>query len=327
MARKTAVRNHSKMEERIIATVSPKNIIIQEAKKIGFSELGFAKYRTLFHEIQHYNKWINSGFNADLNWMKKNIDKRLDPALIVDNPKTIVVTAFNYNSDYYHSAEPNKGKISRYAWGDDYHDILLPKLRTLESKIKEIYPNSNSRSYVDTGPVLERQWARIAGIGWQGKNSLIINRSYGSWLFLGVIITSAEFLPDKPINDFCGTCTKCIDACPTGAIVAPKVVDSNKCISYWTIESRGTTDFPEEVKKGLNNYIFGCDICQEVCPWNRKKVFTDDVKFYPRNDETELDIEYIKGMTQEEFSARFKKSPIKRAKIGGLKKNIENIIK
>ncbi len=213
------------------------------------------------------------------------------------------------------------GRLSRYAWGTDYHDILLPKLKIISESIKNLCPGAATAEYVDTGPVLERQWAVRAGIGWQGKNGCIINKEYGSYFFLGTVITDVYFEPDMPQSDHCGKCTACIDACPTGAIVSPKVIDSRKCLGYWTVEAKPDIEFPSYIQKNQSGALFGCDICQEVCPWNKKASACNEKQFYPRNGETCLSKGYVENMTQEEFSLRFRKSPVKRVKLAGLKRN------
>lgn len=301
-----------------------KNVIKKLALDLGFCEIGFAKIEPLDEEFQNFLNWLGAGYNADMKWMEKNPEKRKDPNYILNNVKTIIVLAYNYNTGIGHNSE--KGKISRYAWGDDYHEVLLPKVKQIAEYIKSLSHDNHTRSYVDTGPVLEKIWASRSGIGWQGKNSLILTKKYGSYIFLGVIITTLELEPDTPMKDFCGTCTKCIEACPTGAIVKPKVIDSNKCISYWTIEAKPDKIIPPEISQNLSGWIFGCDICQEVCPWNSKlKSIQDNPAFKPRFGETNLDLNQILNMEYDEFYYRFKKSPIRRAKFEGLKKNAKSL--
>jgi epoxyqueuosine reductase len=303
-----------------------KQNIIQKAIEIGFAEIGFASAQKLVGEMKFYHDWLEKGYHAAMSWMERNNEKREDPAKILENAKTIIVTATNYNTNFFHS-ENEKGKISRYAWGDDYHDIILPKLRKLSAFIKEQNPESITREYVDTGSILEKVWAEKSGIGWQGKNSLILNKKLGSWIFLGIIITDLGIEADEEIGSFCGKCNLCINSCPTGAIVAPKVVDSTKCISYWTIEAKPDMEIPLPVAENLNGWLYGCDICQDVCPWNRKKVFTEEENYFPRKNETEMDLVSIEKMDQEDFSGRFRKSPVKRTKLAGLKRNASKLIK
>lgn len=303
-----------------------KESIIKKSKDLGFIDIGFAKYQVLSDEIEHYKEWIHNSFNADMRWMDKNYDKRSDPSLILDDVNSVIVVAFNYYSGDHNSYDDG-GKIARYAWNYDYHDIIKPKLIELSEFISLLSKDHKYRVYVDTGPVLEKIWAEKAGIGWQGKNSLILSKKFGSYFFLGVIFSNLIFEYDSPVKDYCQSCTKCISACPTDAIVSPKVVDSRKCISYWTIEAKPYKEFPSNVSQNMSDWIFGCDICQEVCPWNRHKPkITDDLRFHPRNDEKSLNINQILEMEQIDFSERFTKSPVKRTKIAGLKRNAAYIM-
>jgi len=238
--------------------------------------------------------------------------------------RSVVVCAVNYNTAHPYSAEvSNRGRgwISRYAWSrEDYHDSVLRRLREVEAKLKEISPTEiETRSYVDTGPIVERVYARYAGIGWQGKNTCIINQKIGSWLFLGVIVTSLELAPDLPAPDRCGTCTRCIDACPTHAFVGPHQLDSNKCIAYLTIEKRGP--IPEEFREAIGHHVFGCDICQDVCPWNRKAPATDKPEFQPREGLVNPALAWLAEISEEEFCEKFRGSPIKRTKRAGLRRS------
>ncbi len=303
-----------------------KNEIKEFAYKLGFCEIGFARYQKLSEEMKYYIQWLENGYSATMSYLEKNLDKREDISLISEKMQTIIVVGYSYFNYYNHKSQ--QFKISRYAWGEDYHYILSDKIKQLIEFIKQRKENLNYKIYVDTGPILEKIWAVRAGIGWQGKNSLIISKNYGSYIFLGIILTNLELEPDIPLKDFCGTCTKCIDSCPTKAIVQPKVIDSRKCISYWTIEAKPDYNIPNSID--LNGWIFGCDICQEVCPWNKRAFKTltrENPEFYPRNYETNLSYEFLKNLTPEKFSIRFRKSPIKRAKFEGLKRNFHHIIK
>lgn len=307
--------------EKIIREIELKQLIRTKAKELGFVRVNFAKYELLEDEISNYKDWIDNSFNADMNWMNKNFEKRENIRLIQDDAESVIVLAHSYFTNQNHQSYDNK--ISRYAWGDDYHDVIIKKIKILEQIIKEKYPSFNSKSYVDTGAILEKQWAVRAGLGWQGKNSLILNKDFGSYFFIGVIINNFPFTNDEIEKDRCSTCKKCIDACPTGAIIADKVVDSNKCIAYWTIEAKPDKDFPDDIRENLNGWAFGCDICQEVCPWNKNKPkITEELSFYPRNNETNFDYEQIKEFSEETFRTRFKNSPIKRTKLNGIKRNL-----
>lgn len=306
---------------------SIKSDLVDFAKTLGFNDLGVAKVDKLSLETEQYKLWLSNGFNATMQWMEKNIEKREDINFILENAKSVIVTAHSYYTGMHYPPENElsgkSGKISKYAWGDDYHEIILTKLKDIEKFLLLKYPEEKFKCYVDTGPILEKQWAKRAGIGWQGKNSLILSKDLGSYFFIGIIITTLELEQDKPVKDLCGTCTKCINYCPTSAIVDNRVVDSNKCISYWTIEAKPNINTPENISNNQNNWIYGCDICQEVCPWNKNKPkLTSELSFYPRNNETILDYSFINSMTEEEFKLRFKNSPIKRTKLAGIKRNI-----
>jgi epoxyqueuosine reductase len=238
--------------------------------------------------------------------------------------KSVVVCAINYNTAQPYSTQvdnPGHGWVSRYAWSrEDYHDSVLRRLRQVESKLKDVAADTiETRSYVDTGPIVERVYAKYAGVGWLGKNTCLINQTIGSWLFLGVIVTSLELTPELPAPDRCGTCTRCIDACPTQAFIAPHQLDSNKCISYLTIEKRGA--IPQELRTGMGHHIFGCDICQDVCPWNRKAPASDKAEFQPREGLINPALDWLAEISEEEFREKFRGSPIKRAKRNGLRRN------
>lgn len=300
------------------------NHIKRAALKIGFSAVGIAKVEIFDSEFNHFEEWLARGFHADLGYMSRNSEKRRDIREILPSAKSVIVLSQNYFTPFEHENSETSGKISRYAWGDDYHDVIPPKLEKLRAVLREIDPECETKIYTDTGAVLEKQWAVRAGIGWQGKHSNIISREIGSWFFIGVIITSTELICDEPQEDFCGTCTACISACPTSAIVEPFVVDAGKCLSYWTIEAKPEVEIPTEIAKNMNGWIFGCDICQDVCPWNRFEKPTQESRFLPRNNETSLEFRAIAEFSQEKFSARFQKSPIKRAKWKGLQRNAKS---
>ena len=244
------------------------DIIVQKAKSNGFDLVGFAKADELKEEINHLEEWLVKGYQAEMSYMGNNVDKRKDASKILHNAKSVISLGLNYYHDLKFSGKPGTGKVSRYAWGKDYHLIIWEKLSRLESELKEIDHNFESRSYVDTGPVMDKVWAVKSGLGWMGKHTNLINKEFGSWFFIATIIANFEFDYPIPIQDFCGTCTACIDACPTDAIVNPYILDSNKCISFLTIENKN--QISKEFKGKFDNWIFGCDICQDVCPWNMK---------------------------------------------------------
>ena len=295
---------------------------------LGFSSIGITAATPLTEEAERYARWLEMGFHGTMSYMERNSEKRQHPDEILPGVKSVVVVAQNYFTPFTHAGlnSDTEGKISRYSWGDDYHDVMPSKMKILQSHIEEIFPGSSSRIYTDTGPVLEKAWAVRAGIGWQGKHSNIISRTHGSWFFIGVIFTTALLEADEPMGDFCGSCTACLDACPTSAIVAPYLVDGTKCISYWTIETKPQVDIPKEIADNLDSWIFGCDTCQDVCPWNRFSTPTDEERFMPRNQETTLNFKQVLSFTQENFSERFRKSPVKRTKMAGLQRNVRSVI-
>ena len=293
-------------------------IVLEKANQLGFDLVGFAKAELIEDETDKLQHWLDKGYHASMGYMEKNLNKRIDVKEILPNAKSVISLALNYFTPEIQSNENDKGKVSRYAWGKDYHLIIWQKLDELETMLKEIDPEFESVSYVDTGPVMDKAWAVRAGIGWMGKHTNVINPNIGSWFFIANIITSYDFNYSEMITDHCGTCTACIDACPTNAIVDEYVVDANKCISFQTIENKN--EIPNELKGKFDNWIFGCDICQDVCPWNQKfSILTSIEEFYPQNKELSYD-EVIK-LNNQIFKERFAESPIKRTKLSGLQRN------
>jgi len=291
----------------------------QAARTIGFDAVGIAEAEPLTDPIRHYREWLERGNQGMLSWMERNVDKREDVSQIVPGARSVIVVARNYYTPQDHP-EGGSGKISRYAWGSDYHDVVTPMLDQLSAALEKIVPGSTSRRYVDTGPVMEKEWAVRSGLGWQGKHSNILRRDIGSWFFLGVVITTADLAPDTPMGDHCGTCTACLDACPTKAITEPYVVDSRKCLSYWTIEVKPEHDLPSEIGENLDGWLYGCDVCQDVCPWNRFETPTTEPLFQPREQVTILDPDSVVNLSPEQFAERFRGSPVKRAKLAGLQR-------
>ena len=287
------------------------------AIEVGFHKVGIARAEALLPEGARLLEWLERSYHGEMAWLEREPEKRRDPRLILPNAKSVVCVAMNYYTPVEHDAP---GKISRYAWGDDYHDILKEKLRTLLEWILVELPGASGKICVDTAPVMEKAWAVRAGIGWLGKHSNVITQDLGSWVFLGEILLDVELEPDPPAVDHCGSCTACIDACPTGAITEPFVVDSNRCISYATIELR-SDELPADIADNLNGWLYGCDICQDVCPWNRFEKPTEESRFAPRRGETSLDLEAVETLTPEAYAERFRKSAIKRTKLAGLKRN------
>ena len=297
------------------------------AKEAAFDLCGIAPVRN-FSELGRFPDWIASGHAGDMKYLESRDEagelRRASLRSVFPWARSVIVCAANYNTAHPYSTQvnnPGHGWISRYAWSrEDYHDAVLRQLRNVEDKVKQLTGEAiQTRCYVDTGPIVERVYAKYAGIGWLGKNTCLINQQIGSWLFLGVIITSLELAPDLPAPDRCGNCTRCIDACPTQAFVGPHQLDANKCISYLTIEKRGS--IPEDLRGQMGQHVFGCDICQDVCPWNRKAPPTHSPEFQPREGLVNPALDWLAEISEEEFRVKFRGSPIKRAKWSGLRRN------
>jgi epoxyqueuosine reductase len=234
------------------------HIVIEKAKELGFDLVGFAHAAVLEKETDHLKQWLEKNYHATMDYMARNVDKRLDVKNILPGARSVISLGMNYFTDRHHTNEKNLGKVSRYAWGKDYHLVIWEKLELLEEELKKLDPKFECLSYVDTGPVMDKAWAVHAGLGWMGKHTNVINKEIGSWIFLSTLITNRDFEYNKPITDFCGTCRACIDGCPTKAIVDEYIVDSNRCISFLTIENKG--EIAEEFKNKFDNWLFGCDI-------------------------------------------------------------------
>ena len=299
--------------------------IRREALRLGFSHVGVAPAASLAAERMRLEHWLARGFQADMVWMARDPARRTDPRLVLDGARSVISVAMNYYHPVPHSGDPDVAHISRYAWGDDYHDIVTARLAALEAYIVTEVPDARTRRYVDTGPVMDKAWAVQAGIGWLGKNGMVITRDHGSWIFLGEILTTVALDYDTPIEDYCGSCTRCLDACPTHAIVAPTVVDSARCISYLTIEHRGP--HPEDMRQeDFHGWVFGCDICQDVCPWNSFAQSSAESAFAPRPGNIAPRIDALATIEDEEFRDRFRKSPVKRSKAEGLRRNARTLL-
>jgi epoxyqueuosine reductase len=303
----------------------------QAARDAGFELAGVSPVHD-FSELDRFQEWIAAGRAGEMKYLEARDDagalKRASLRSTLPWVRSVIVCALNYNTAQRYSTQvddPRRGWISRYAWGnEDYHQTVMNRLRLVESKLRGAVSVSQAaelqtRCYVDTGPLVERIYAKYAGIGWIGKNTCILNQKVGSWLFLGVILTSLELAPDLPAPDRCGTCTRCIAACPTDALVAPYQLDSNRCISYLTIEKRGA--IAEELRNHMGHEVFGCDICQDVCPWNRKAPATSASEFQPREGLVNPALEWLAEITAEEFQEKFRGSAVRRAKRSGLRRN------
>ncbi|WP_064196372.1 MULTISPECIES: tRNA epoxyqueuosine(34) reductase QueG [Emticicia] len=296
------------------------NIIKQKALELGFEACGISKADFLEEEAPLLEKWLNLNYHGKMAYMANHFDKRLDPRKLVDGAKSVITVILNYFPEEPLSTDEDSYKISKYAYGTDYHFVLKDKLKDLMNFISEEIGEVNGRIFVDSAPVMDKVWAKKSGIGWIGKHSNLITREIGSFFFIGEIICDLELQTDSSMKDYCGTCTRCVDACPTDAIVQPYVVDGSKCISYFTIELKEA--IPDEVKGQFENWIFGCDICQDVCPWNRfsKPSEVPDFRQHPDlKNFTKSDWEEI---TQEVFQEIFRRSAVKRTKLEGLKRNI-----
>ena len=316
--------------------------VVERARALGFDACGIAPAEK-FPELDHFSDWVERGYAGEMKYLQD--PRRADPRSPIPGVRSLIVCALNYNSGLPYSTEASsekdaesdpRGWISRYAWGDDYHEVIWSKLNALAGEMRGHFSQPfEARAYADTGPIHERAAAKYAGLGWLAKNTLLINQELGSWLFLGVILTSLPLTPslgsaELPPPDRCGTCRRCLDACPTNAFVEPYVLDASRCISYLTIELRGT--IPKEFREPMGWQVFGCDICQDVCPWNRKAATSEMAEFQPRkfpaadeNNGAESlylpDLVKIASLSPEEFRERFSGSPIKRTKWQGLVRN------
>jgi epoxyqueuosine reductase len=303
------------------------DVIKRLAADAGFDVAGIAPVRE-FAELEYFPGWIENGYAGEMRYLESRTDtgalKRSSLSHAAPWARSVIVCAINYNTDNPKStdqgpAASDRGWISRYAWSRvDYHDSVLGRLRQVEAALKQ-EADCRTWCYVDTGPLVERIYAKYSGIGWQGKNTCVINQELGSWLFLGVILTSLELTPDLPAPDRCGTCTACLDACPTNAFLGPYQLDATRCISYLTIEKRG--DIPDDLRAGIGRHVFGCDICQDVCPWNREAPTTSLPEFQPRKGLVNPALDWLAEMSIEEFREHFRGSPIKRTKHQGTRRN------
>ena len=290
------------------------------AHRLGFQYVGISKADFLEEEAAHLEEWLRRDYQGKMTYMSNHFDMRLDPRKLVPGSKSVVTLLYNYfTEDKQEDSEAPK--ISMYAYGKDYHKIIKKKLKEFLFDIQTEIGEVSGRCFVDSAPVMERAWAAKSGTGWVGKHSLLINKQAGSYFFLAELILDLELEPDGPIKDYCGTCTRCIDACPTDAIVADKVLDGSKCISYFTIELK--EELPTEMKGKFDNWMFGCDICQEVCPWNRFAQKHQEPAFEPHPDLLKMEKKEWEELTEEVFQVIFKQSPVKRTKFEGLKRNIK----
>ena len=296
-------------------------IIKQEAKRLGFDFCGISKAEFLEEVAPRLEKWLNENKHAKMEYMENHFDKRLNPILLVESAKSVVSLLYNYYPEQ--KQNPDAPKISKYAYGDDYHDVIKNKLKEFLATLKEKIGDVNGRAFVDSAPVLDKAWAKKSGLGWIGKNANLINKQKGSFFFIAELIIDVDLDYDVAIKDYCGTCTKCIDACPTSAIVEPYVVDGSKCISYLTIELKEM--IPTEFKNKMDNWIFGCDVCQDVCPWNSFSEYNKETNFENKTGFLNFKTSDWNDLNENLFNQIFKRSAVKRTKYSGLKRNIEFI--
>ncbi len=293
------------------------------AHSLGFDYCGIAKAERLDDDAKRLENWLNKGFQGSMNYMNNYFDLRIDPSKLVPGAKSVITLLLNYYPSQKQNAEAPQ--ISKYAYGKDYHEVIKEKLKIFLQLLKENIGDIHGRGFTDSAPVLERSWAQKSGLGWVGKNGNLITKDNGSFFFIATLITDLELETDDPfIKDYCGTCTRCIDHCPTDAILPDKVIDGSKCISYFTIELKDLL-IPQEMKGKFENQMFGCDICQDVCPWNRFSKPTNEIGFTPLHEILNFSKNDWEELTEESFKVIFKNSPLKRAKFKGIKRNLKFI--
>ncbi len=295
-------------------------LIKAEAKRLGFLGCGISKAEFLEEEAPRLEEWLNRNYQGEMGWMENHFDKRLDPRKLVDGAKSVISVILNYYPEETQK-DPAAPRIAKYAYGEDYHFVIKRKLKALTDFIQEEIGEVNGRAFTDSAPVMDRAWAQRAGLGWIGKHTLLLTKNTGSFYLIGELILDIDLEPDTPVADHCGTCTRCIDACPTDAILAPNLLDSKKCISYLTIELKD--EIPSQFSDQMENWAFGCDICQDVCPWNRFAKPTQVEEFKPHPDMPGMSRSEWEEITEDVFRKIFRKSAVKRAKFEGLKRNIE----
>jgi epoxyqueuosine reductase len=293
------------------------------ARELGFDACGIAP-AAAHPELQVFREWLDRGYAGEMAYLHRTAERRADVRNVLPSARTVIVTGTVYNTDRPYStecADAGRAQIARYAWGDDYHDVIGARLEALVAWMREASPDPfEARAYVDTGPVQERVYAQHAGVGWIGKNTCVINPQLGSWIFLGAIICSLPLEVDAPSLDQCGTCALCLEACPTHALVAPGVLDSTRCISYLTIELRGA--IPDEHRAGIGSHVYGCDICQEVCPWNAVAPRSQDPAWQPRPSWDFVDLVTLSARSDDELADAMRGSPMRRTKAQGLRRNV-----
>ncbi|WP_022836103.1 tRNA epoxyqueuosine(34) reductase QueG [Salisaeta longa] len=297
-----------------------------EARRLGFDACGVAEAEFLDPEAFRLEEWLLEGRQGTMHWMSRYFDKRTDPTQLVPGAQSVVCVLHNYYQPVDPSPDPDVGKISRYAWGDDYHTVMKEKLYRLYQWLDQEVGGAGGRVFVDSAPVMDKAWARRSGLGWQGKHANILNRKLGSFFFLGELIVDVPLVADDRVPDFCGSCTRCIDACPTDAIYEPYAVDATRCISYLTIE-HGPGHIPEDIAADMHNWIFGCDVCQDVCPWNKFKQPTQEPRYAPRAGVRNTSLREWTEVTLDEFRERFAHSPVERATYAGFQRHVRRALR
>ncbi|SFT11636.1 epoxyqueuosine reductase [Zhouia amylolytica] len=295
-------------------------MIKSEAKRLGFLSCGISKADFLEEEAPRLEKWLKNNMHGEMHYMENHFDKRLDPRKLVEGSKSVVSMLLNYYPENTQE-DPEAPRISKYAYGTDYHFVIKDKLKQLLQFIQEEIGEVNGRAFVDSAPVLDKAWAAKSGLGWIGKNANLLSKQVGSFFFIAELVIDLDLACDTPVTDHCGSCTACIDACPTQAIVEPYVVDGSKCISYFTIELKN--EIPQDVRGKFDNWMFGCDVCQDVCPWNRFSKPHNEPLFNPHPDLLSMTKKDWEEITEDVFRKVFKKSAVKRTKFSGLKRNID----
>jgi len=298
-------------------------IVRRIAREVGFDTCGIARAAPI-GRADYLREWLEAGRVGSMGYLHKHLDKRLDPRGMLEGAQSVIVVALLYHQNSPQAVEDcpaaKTGRVAMYAWGDDYHDVLGAKLNEMIERVRPaLVEKFEAFVCVDTAPIVEREWAAAAGIGWIGKNTLVLNRELGSYFFLGVVVTTLELEPDEPVEDHCGSCTACLEACPTAAFTAPYHMDASRCISYLTIEHRG--DISKPFQEMMGDWIFGCDVCQEVCPHNRKAAVTREPRFAPRETVARLPVDEVRLWDEQEYRARFQGSAILRAKVGMMQRN------
>ncbi len=301
--------------------------IKEQALSAGFDKVGIVRAEALAGEGGRLQEWLDRGYQGEMLWMGRDPYQRTDPRSLFPPARSVIVVALNYYTPHEHAVDPETGKVSRYAWGDDYHEVVGGKLRTLLRWIEQQVPHAAGKVCVDIQPMMDKAWAVRAGLGWIGKHTNLITHEFGSWVFIGELLLNLELEYDiDQVEDHCGSCTLCIDACPTGAISEPYVVDSNKCISYATIELRAP-EMPPAITENLEGWFYGCDTCQDVCPWNRFETPTTAGPFQPRPGSVNAKLSEILDLSPQGYAERFRGSAIKRAKLAGLQRNARALLR